>query len=217
MKPDKQCLENKSQGVFSARALSHEPEQLCSSTRLPLGPCQHVAPFRLCGGSCFDPLWGMSSFTVTGLLAWMSWCTAHFIFFLGPKKGGNCGQFKELGVVLTPKPLIIAEGWHTCILKTRQSAEMLGRAACSGSRSGCRTMEVCADFCPEQWQDDRDTQSSRICTRCRQETQPRRVPALPKKHFFIFLFPFPASFMYSGTSGAHHSKLQLQTIQSLRG
>lgn len=67
---------------------------------------------------------------------------------------------------------------------------MLGRAAYSCSRSGRRTMGVCADFWPEQWQDDRDTQSSRICTRCRQETQLRRAPALPKNisssSFFLF-------------------------------
>lgn len=139
-----------------------------------------------------------------------------FYFLSGAKKGGNCGEFKEFKVVLTPKPLIIAEGWH-CVLKTWQSAEMLGRAACNCSRSGRRTMGVCADFWPEQWQDDRDTQSSRICTCCRQETQLCRAPVLPKKHFFIFLFPLSASFMYSSTSGAHHSKPQLQTIQSLSG
>lgn len=47
-------------------------------------------------------------------------------------------------------------------------------------------MGVCADFWPEQWQDDRDTQSSRICTRCRQETQLRSAA---KKTFLHLPFP----------------------------
>lgn len=42
----------------------------------------------------------------------------------------------------------------------------MGQNRVYSSRFECRTMEVCADFWPEQWQDDmkpdKDTQSSRI-------------------------------------------------------
>lgn len=75
-KPDKRCLENKCQDIFSARLLSHEPVESSATPLLHkwvslwLGPCQHVPPFRQREGgrTYLDPLWGMSSSTVESLL-----------------------------------------------------------------------------------------------------------------------------------------------------
>lgn len=101
---------------------------------------------------------------------------------------------------------------------------MLGRAACSCSRSGRRTMGVCADFWPEQWQDDRDTQSSRICTRCRQETQLRsaakktflHLPFSPSSFFYVFWHLWRSSLQTSTLNNPKFGAVQISPLFSQR-
>lgn len=109
-------------------------------------------------------------------------------------------------------PLIIAERWH-CILQTWQSAAILGRTACS-CRSVCRTMGVCADFQPEQWQDD--TEPDRHPQSRRSYAADRRGSFTEQQHcqkkLLIFLFPLSTSFTCFGTSGTRKSKVHNQTL-----
>lgn len=164
----------------------------------------------------------MSSFNVRRLLAFSSLFLVHFSFFfllfweqskcklwrLAWRIPG-CFNFQTTKETIEKQEpwhlLIIAEVWH-CVLKTWQSTQILGRTACS-CRSVCRTMGVCADFWPEQWQDDmepdRDTESSRIYT-----ADSRDNFNAAKKHL-IFLFPLPNSFVYFGASCTHNSKVKV--------
>ena len=99
------------------------------------------------------------------------------------------------------------------IFQTWQSAKILGRVGCS-CRSECRTMGVCADFEPEQWQDDMepDRHTHRAAGSALQTGEAAsQSNYAAKTHLLVFLFPLPTAFMCFGTSGTHNSEVNSQT------
>lgn len=210
------CLFSQNAFPRAKGILNHStPPQLTELVTGTLSTCCSVQT----GGrrSYFDPLWGTSSFSVESQLDFMAGEDACASALWQSRGAGILSRHNgtsspitqglEFGVnaVLIAKLQRQSQGkrglcglkWHS-ILQTRQSAETLGRAGCS-CRSECRTMRACADFWPEQWQDDmepdRYTQSSRIYTADRrgsfteqqhcQKTSPH-LPFSSSNIFYVF-------------------------------